>query len=69
MNNEIINQLLSEKIIIIVRGVEGEKLLSLADALYEGGVRFMEIPYTADKEERDEITAENIRALTERMAV
>ena len=28
----------------------------------------MEITYTADKEERDEITAENIRALTERMA-
>lgn len=34
-----------EKLIAIVRGVESEKCLRVADALYEGGVRLMELTY------------------------
>ena len=67
MNEEIIQKILEEKIIIIVRGLEGEALMQLAEALCEGGIRFMEITYAADKEETDEAVAQTIRTLSERM--
>lgn len=53
------------KIIAIVRGVEKEKLIPLAEALYAGGIRFMEITYSADGSISDEQTAENIKTLCE----
>lgn len=34
-----------EKIIAIVRGVESEKCLKVAQALYDGGIRLMEVTY------------------------
>lgn len=46
MNRELlICELEKEKIIVIVRGYTGETLLSLAEAMYAGGVRFMEVTY------------------------
>ena len=46
MNREaIISELEREKIIVIVRGYTGETLLKLAEAMYAGGVRFMEVTY------------------------
>ena len=46
MNRELlISELEKEKIIVIVRGYTGETLLSLAEAMYAGGVRFMEVTY------------------------
>ena len=46
MNRElVIKELEKEKIIVIVRGYTGETLLSLAEAMYAGGVRFMEVTY------------------------
>lgn len=44
MNREQGTQLLQQtKIIVIVRGLEPEYMPSLADALYEGGIRVMEV--------------------------
>lgn len=34
-----------EKIIAIVRGIESEKCVKVAQALYEGGIRLMEVTY------------------------
>lgn len=65
MNNEMICNLEKEKIIVIVRGVEKEKLLPLAEAMYSGGIRFLEITYSADGRISDEETAKNIRLLAE----
>ena len=52
------------KIIVIVRGVDKSRLIPLAEAMYEGGIRLMECTYDssgrADKE-----TAEATRMLTE----
>lgn len=42
-----------EKLIVIVRGVQGENLLALARALYDGGIRLMEITYDAKGETPD----------------
>ena len=63
MKNEVINAIKNEKIIVIVRGVESEKLIPLAEALYDGGIRLMEITYSADKSVSDEDTAKNIEML------
>ena len=52
-----------EKLIVIVRGAEKEKLIPLAEAMYEGGVRLLEITYDATGKTPDFQTAENIAAL------
>jgi 2-dehydro-3-deoxyphosphogluconate aldolase/(4S)-4-hydroxy-2-oxoglutarate aldolase len=65
MQNKIIEEIIKEKLVVIVRGVESEKLISVAEAIYKGGIRFMEITYSADGSISDEETAENIKKLTE----
>lgn len=66
MNEELIKTVEKEKIIVIVRGVEKEKLIPLAEAMYKGGIRLIEITYSADGSISDEETAENIKMLSER---
>ena len=61
--NQVIDAILKNQLIVIVRGVPKEKLLPLAVALYDGGVRVMEITYSSHKAIRDEETAANIRML------
>jgi len=51
-------------LIVIVRGVERERLIPLAEAMYAGGVRLMEITYDASEKVSDEEIAENIAMLT-----
>lgn len=63
--NKIINAVEGEKIIAIVRGVEASKLLPLAEALYAGGIRLLEITYCADGSVSDEQTAKSINTLSE----
>ena len=53
----------AEHLIVIVRGVKSEQLVPLAEAMYEGGVRLLEITYSADGRVSDEETAKNIGAL------
>ena len=54
-----------EKIIVIVRGVERENLIPLAEAMYNGGIKLLEVTYSANGAVSDEDTAENIRILSE----
>ena len=61
MRTEVISAIEKEKIIVIVRGVEKEKLLPLVKAMYDGGIRLIEITFSADGRVSDEQTAENIR--------
>ncbi len=53
------------KIIVIVRGVEREKLIPLVQAMYDGGIRLVECTYDAAGKTSDEDIAENIRMLSE----
>lgn len=64
MRNEVIKAIEKEKIVVIVRGVESEKLIPLAEAMYEGGIRLMEITYSANGSVSDEDTAKNIEMLS-----
>ena len=63
MKNTVINSILENKIVVIVRGVAKEKLIPLAEAMYAGGIRLLEITYSADKSVSDEETAANIAML------
>ncbi len=63
MRNEVIEAIKREKIIVIIRGVKSELLVPLAEAMYKGGIRLIEVTYSADKTVSDEATAENIRSL------
>ena len=59
----IIQTLLEEKILVIVRGVAPEKLLPLAEALYAGGIRVMEVTYSADGSVDDAAAARCVQQL------
>ena len=45
MEEKIIQAVKEHKLIAIVRGVESEKCIKIAQALYDGGFRLMEITY------------------------
>lgn len=66
MREQVIQAIDREKIIVIVRGIEREKLLPLAEAMYAGGIRLLEVTYSANGSVSDEATAENIRILAEK---
>lgn len=63
MKNKVIEKVLEEKIIAIVRGIESSKLIPMAEAMYDGGIRLLEVTYSANGSVSDEETAENIRRL------
>lgn len=64
----ITQEILNKKIIVIVRGVEKEKLFPLAEAVYKGGISFLEVTYSADGSVSDQETAANIKRLAEHFA-
>lgn len=63
--NEVIKEICDNKIIAILRNIEQEKLINLAEALYEGGIRLLEITFCADGRVDDAVIAKNIRLLAE----
>ena len=65
MREYVIQTIDKEKIIVILRGVVREKLIPLAEAMYAGGIRLLEVTYSANGSVSDEDTAENIRILVE----
>ena len=65
MKNNVIEAIKQNKIIAIIRGVESDKLIPLAEAMYDGGIRLMEVTYSADGKISDEETAQNIKSLAE----
>ena len=62
---ETINLIDKEQIIVIVRGIKKEYLVPLAEAMYQGGIKLLEVTYSANGSVSDEETAENIKILAE----
>ena len=60
---EIIARVEAEKLVAIVRGIKKEYLIDTAEAMYAGGVRLLEITYSANGSVSDEETADGIRML------
>lgn len=65
MNDKLIEDVCDKKIIVIVRGVEREKLIPLAQAMYNAGIRFIELAYCANGSITDEQNADNIKMLSD----
>lgn len=68
MKQSIVAAVKEEKLIAIVRGVESEKCLKIAQALYDGGIRLMEITYNQKTPKSWEETACTIGAVAEAFA-
>lgn len=68
MREEICKLIEKEKVIAIVRGVEPETCLKVAEALYRGGIRLMEVTFPQKSPELFSQTAQTIRQLKETYA-
>lgn len=65
MNREkILSAIKENKIIAIVRNVESDDIIPLAHAMYKGGIRLIEVTFSADKQNDNE-TAHKIKLLSE----
>ncbi len=67
MREQIIERVLENKIIAIVRGVYGEDCLNLAKALYEGGIKLLEVTFDQSKPEAWNKTADTVKLLVEEL--
>lgn len=65
MKEEVINAIEKYKIIAILRGVAKDKLIPLVEALYAGGIRLLEITYSANGAVSDTETADSVKMLSE----
>ena len=65
MKDKLISVIEKEKLIVIARGVPKEKLIPLAEAMYEGGIKLLEITYSQSGKPCDEETSESIKLLSE----
>lgn len=59
----ILERILHEKIVAIIRGFDKDKTLKAAEALNNGGIKFLEIPF--DQTKPESYTAEKIYAVNE----
>ena len=65
MREEVIESIKKNRVIAIVRGVEPSGCLKVAEALYAGGIRLMEITYDQRDPYSWEATAKTVGALAE----
>ena len=65
MKSIVIQTIEKEKLIVILRNVEEKYLLPLSEALYQGGIRLMEVTYDASGKVSDETVAKQIRILVD----
>ena len=56
---------MDEKIVVIVRGIDSDKIIPLAEAMYEGGIRALEITYNASNMNENAEVAGNIKKLVD----
>jgi 2-dehydro-3-deoxyphosphogluconate aldolase/(4S)-4-hydroxy-2-oxoglutarate aldolase len=63
VREQVIQKIEEEKIIAIVRGVGPEQCMKVADALYDGGIRLMEVTYNQKDPASWQATADAIAAI------
>ncbi len=63
MRDNVIKEIEEKRLIAIVRGVGRERLIPLCEALFDGGIRLVEMTYSADGAVSDTDTAECIGML------
>lgn len=63
MRDKILQSIKENKVVAILRNVDGEKVLSVAEALYAGGIRLLEITFNQDDFDSFGDTAKQIKML------
>jgi len=63
--NSFVKEFFERKIIVICRGIAVEEIVNAATALYEGGIRFMEVPFDQADPSSFTATASKIKAVRE----
>lgn len=67
MAQSILDQIKEHKIIAILRGVPQDRIVDVAQALYDGGIRLLEITFNQKSPTKLKDTADAIRAVRERL--
>ena len=67
MRNTVIQKIIDEKVIAIVRGIYNEDCLNLAKALLKGGVKLIEVTFDQKSEEERKLTANTISLLVRQL--
>lgn len=65
MSNLILEKILEGKIVAIVRGVKTNQMLNTVEALYNGGIRLMEITFDQKSDETIEETKASLKLISE----
>lgn len=68
MSQEILKKIKEGKIIAIVRGVSSDKIVALAQALYSGGIHFVEVTFDQSSEDASKDTLKAIAAIKKKLA-
>ncbi len=65
LNEEIIKEFEKNKIICVLRKVPMDKIIDTVEAMYKGGIRFVEVPFDQSDAKWCEVVAEEIKMLRE----
>ena len=65
-NQEVINQIDKYKIIAIVRGLTNEEIIPAVEAMYEGGIRLVEVTFDQSGKFSEEYVAGQIKAIADK---
>ena len=63
--NPFVKEFMESKVIVVCRGVAQEEIVKVASALYEGGIRFMEVPFNQADPSTFSATAAKIKTVKE----
>lgn len=66
--NKILQEILDVKIISIIRGVSSQNILPAVEALYKGGIRFVEVTYKQGDDLVSEDTLQSIQLLKDKFS-
>ena len=65
--NQFVKEYTESKVIVVCRGIAEEEIVNVAQAMYDGGIRFMEVPFNQADPSSFASTARKIRAVREAM--
>ena len=63
--NEFVKEYLEKKVIVVCRAVAEEEIVNVAQAMYDGGIRFMEVPFNQADPSSFADTARKIKKVRE----
>ena len=60
---QFVEEFKEKKVIVVCRGIAEEEIVNAAQALYDGGISFMEVPFIQNAPDTFELTARKINAV------